>query len=152
MNSVWAGSLSLAATEEVEVSFSSWSYLDVSVRSVRVSSLCIQLEMPCLQTRQVSPFRNPRIKACLAAPRGLSQPRHVFHRFLAPKHPPYTLCSLTTLIPRRGGPGSPLSVLIDPQARGTTSSGRGQPWTTAAENTPGSSYEARAGPWPRSNE
>jgi hypothetical protein len=49
-------------------------------------------------TRQVSPFRHLPIKACLAAPRSLSQPRHVFHQFLAPKHPPYTLCSLTTLI------------------------------------------------------
>ena len=52
-------------------------------------------------TRQVSPFRHLRIKACLAAPRSLSQPRHVFHRFLAPKHPPNTLRSLTTFILRQ---------------------------------------------------
>ena len=35
MNPVWAGSRSLAATEEVEFSFYSWRYLDVSVPSVR---------------------------------------------------------------------------------------------------------------------
>ena len=43
--------------------------------------------------RRVSPFGNPRIIACLAAPRGLSQPRNVLHRFLAPEHPPCTLSS-----------------------------------------------------------
>ena len=34
MNPVWAGSRSLAATREVEVSFFSWGYLDVSVPCV----------------------------------------------------------------------------------------------------------------------
>ena len=36
-----------------------------------------------------------RIKACLAAPRSLSQPSHVLHRLWTPRHPPYTLSSLT---------------------------------------------------------
>lgn len=36
---VWAGSLSLAATEEVEVSFLSWGYLDVSVHPVHFATL-----------------------------------------------------------------------------------------------------------------
>src|SRR5262245_49814326 len=47
---------------------------------------------------EVSLFRDLRIKACLAAPRSLSHPRHVFHSFSAPRHPPYTLSSLTTFI------------------------------------------------------
>ena len=40
---------------------------------------------------------DPRIIACLAAPRGLSQLNHVLRRLWTPRHPPYTLCSLTTL-------------------------------------------------------
>ena len=47
---------------------------------------------------RVSPFGNPRIVACLAAPRGLSQPYYVLRRFLAPDHPPCTLRVLTTKI------------------------------------------------------
>ena len=39
MNSVWALSISLAATEEVEVSFLSWGYLDVSVHPVHFATL-----------------------------------------------------------------------------------------------------------------
>ena len=46
---------------------------------------------PRSPTVGVSPFRYPRIKACLSAPRGLSQTSHVFRRFLAPEHPPCTL-------------------------------------------------------------
>ena len=42
---------------------------------------------------RVSPFGNPRIKACLTAPRGLSQPGYVLLRLSAPRHPPYALCS-----------------------------------------------------------
>ena len=45
---------------------------------------------------------HPRIIACLAAPRGLSQPSHVLLRLWTPRHPPYTLCSLTTLFFLRG--------------------------------------------------
>lgn len=39
-------------------------------------------------------LRDPRIKACLAAPRGLSQLCHVFRRLSTPKHPPRTLSCL----------------------------------------------------------
>ena len=48
---------------------------------------------------QVSLFRDLRIEGCLAPPRSLSQPCHVFHRFRAPKHPPYTLGSLSAILP-----------------------------------------------------
>ena len=36
-------------------------------------NLCIQLQMTGHDSRRVSPFRHPRIKGCLAPPRGLSQ-------------------------------------------------------------------------------
>ena len=39
---VWPLSLSLAATKEIDVSFSSSSYLDVSVQRVSSVYLCIQ--------------------------------------------------------------------------------------------------------------
>ena len=42
---VWAHSRSLAATEEVEVSFFSCRYLDVSVPCVPFRNLCIQLRI-----------------------------------------------------------------------------------------------------------
>jgi len=41
----------------------------------------------------VSPFGHIRVKGYLAPYRILSQPYHVLHRFLKPRHPPYTLCS-----------------------------------------------------------
>ena len=41
----------------------------------------------------VSPFGHIRVKGYLAPHRILSQPYHVLHRFLKPRHPPYTLCS-----------------------------------------------------------
>ena len=40
---------------------------------------------------------HPRIKACLAAPRGFSQLGHDLLRLWTPRHPPCTLSSLTTL-------------------------------------------------------
>ena len=44
-------------------------------------------------------LRNPRINACLAAPRGISQLCHVFLRLWTPDHPPCTLFCLD-LFPR----------------------------------------------------
>ena len=71
--SVWAVSRSLAATEEITIVFFSWGYWDVSVLLVRLCNLCIQLQMFRHYPKRVSPFRDLRIKACLAAPRSLSQ-------------------------------------------------------------------------------
>ena len=57
---------------------------------------------PTLARRQeISPGRFPdlgdlRIKARLTAPRSLSQLCHALRRLWIPRHPPYTLCSLTT--------------------------------------------------------
>lgn len=51
-------------------------------------------------TCRVAPFGNLRITSCLALTRSLSQPRHVLHRSLPPRHPPHTLSSLTVLTRR----------------------------------------------------
>ena len=48
--------------------------------------------------RWVSPFRNFRVKGCLAPRRNLSQPYHVFHRSFKPRHPPYTLTFLQGML------------------------------------------------------
>ena len=66
-----AGPRSLVATEGVSIDFLSSGYLDISVPRVRLATLCIQVTIPPM--RWVSPFGNPRIKANLSAPRGLSQ-------------------------------------------------------------------------------
>ena len=80
-----------------------------SPRSLLTPMYSVPVSMP--STWRVSPFGNPRIIACLAAPRGLSQPRHVFHRLLAPEHPPCTLSSLTTITPSLCSPRSPQRTL-----------------------------------------
>ena len=66
-----ASSRSLVATREISVDFFSSGYLDISVHQVRFHTLCIQVWMT--PKGRVSPFGNPRIKASLPAPRGLSQ-------------------------------------------------------------------------------
>ena len=70
---VWASPRSLAATDGISIDFFSCRYLDVSVPCVRLRHLCIQCRMTGYDPRRVSPFGNLRIKACLAAPRSLSQ-------------------------------------------------------------------------------
>ena len=59
---VWASSTSLAATTEITIVFFSCAYLDVSVQRV-----CF-LSDDWSSTRQVSPFRNVRIKRYLLLP------------------------------------------------------------------------------------
>ena len=65
--SVWALSISLAATLEIDVSFSSSGYLDVSVHRVPSVYLLIQYTVTGCASR-VSPFRYLRIPACLRLP------------------------------------------------------------------------------------
>ena len=62
---VWALSLSLAATQEIDVSFSSSGYLDVSVRRVPSVALCIHAAVTTHYRRRVSPFGYPWVSACL---------------------------------------------------------------------------------------
>ena len=79
---VWAVPRSLAATDGITIVFSSWGYLDVSVPPVRLIYLCIQYMILEHYLQWVSPFGNPRVKACLAANRGLSQLTASFIAFL----------------------------------------------------------------------
>ena len=70
---VWAVSVSLAATQEIEFSFSSSAYLDVSVQ--RVCSLLTQSDCP--SDSRVAPFGNHRINSFLQIPgayRSLTRP------------------------------------------------------------------------------
>lgn len=62
----WPGPRSLATTSGVSVDVLSSGYLDVSVPRVRFPNLCIQSGIPI--ARWVSPFGNPRIKACSRLP------------------------------------------------------------------------------------
>ena len=68
---VWAIPASLAATKGIAIAFSSSGYLDGSVP--RVGAFAAG-HVPS----QVVPFGNPRVKACLTAHRGLSQPSTSF--------------------------------------------------------------------------
>ena len=57
--------------------------------------LCIQIAVIPYDRNQVPPFGDPRITACLAAPRGFSQPTTSFFGVCASRHP---LCALARLL------------------------------------------------------
>ena len=90
---VWALPLSLAATDGIDVSFSSSGYLDVSVPRVPFHTLWIHVRM----TEGCSAgFPHSEISGSMdmcSSPK-LFAAYHVFHRLLVPRHPP---CALTTL-------------------------------------------------------
>ena len=65
---VWPLSISLAATLEIDVSFFSSGYLDVSVHRVPSIRLCIHLTVTAHYHRRVSPFGHPWINTCLRFP------------------------------------------------------------------------------------
>ena len=90
---VWPLSLSLAATNEIDVSFSSSGYLDVSVHRVPFHTLWIGVWI--LEVCS-SGFPHSDISGSMdicSSPK-LFAAYHVFHRLLVPRHPP---CALTTL-------------------------------------------------------
>ena len=90
---VWALSISLAATLEIEVSFFSSGYLDVSVPPVPFHTLWIGVWI--LEVCS-SGFPHSDISGSMdicSSPK-LFAAYHVFHRLLVPRHPP---CALTTL-------------------------------------------------------
>ena len=94
---VWALSISLAATFEITVVFSSSGYLDVSVHRVPFHTLWIGVWMT-----GVCPagFPHSDISGSLdicSSPK-LFAAYHVFHRLLVPRHPPYALSSMTNLL------------------------------------------------------
>ena len=92
---VWALPRSLAATDGIDVSFSSSPYLDVSVQAVPDVTLWIHVT-----TTEVSSARFPHsdisgsMDIC-SSPK-LFAAYHVFHRLLVPRHPPCALISLTS--------------------------------------------------------
>ena len=99
---VWALSVSLAATQEIDVSFSSCSYLDVSVhyvyRLLAMNSLVKQL------TTKLVRFPHSEISG---SKRTYRSPKHigvspVLHRLLVPRHPPCALIHLTLSTLRLG--------------------------------------------------
>ena len=94
---VWALSISLAATLEIDVSFSSSWYLDVSVPRVPDVWLCIHHT-----TTEVCSVRFPHSEICgsmcICHSPQLIAAYHVFHRLLVPRHPPCALYSLTNCV------------------------------------------------------
>ena len=87
---VWALSRSLAATYEIDVSFSSSGYLDVSVHRVPLHTLWIGVWMT-----GVLPAGFPHSDICgsmdICSYPQLFAAYHVFHRLLVPRHPPCAL-------------------------------------------------------------
>ena len=93
---VWALSRSLAATNEIDVSFSSSGYLDVSVHRVPLHTLCIGVWMT---GGFPAGFPHSDISGSMdicSSPK-LFAAYHVFHRLLVPRHPPCALICLTSL-------------------------------------------------------
>ena len=91
---VWALSLSLAATKEIDVSFSSSGYLDVSVPRVPFHTLWIGVWMTEVSS---AGFPHSEISGSMdicSSPK-LFAAYHVFRRLLVPRHPPCALHCLT---------------------------------------------------------
>ena len=94
---VWPLSLSLAATNKIDVSFSSSGYLDVSVH--RVPSVWLWIYHTVTEVFSAG-FPHSDIsgsKDICSSPK-LFAAYHVFHRLLVPRHPPYALSSMTNLL------------------------------------------------------
>ena len=94
---VWALSRSLAATYEIDVSFSSSGYLDVSVHRVPLLTLWIRVRIPEVFS---GGFPHSDISGSLdicSSPK-LFAAYHVFHRLLVPRHPPCALSSITIMM------------------------------------------------------
>ena len=95
---VWALPRSLAATDGIDVSFSSSGYLDVSVPRVPLRTLWIHVRMTVVRT---AGFPHSDISGSMdmcSSPK-LFAAYHVFHRLSVPRHPPCALFCLTSLIP-----------------------------------------------------
>ena len=98
---VWALSISLAATLEIDVSFSSSGYLDVSVHRVPFLTLWIGVR---IHEGFSCGFPHSDISGSMdicSSPK-LFAAYHVFHRLLVPRHPPYALSSITNINFLRG--------------------------------------------------
>ncbi len=91
---VWALPISLAATLEIDVSFFSSGYLDVSVHRVPGHTLWIHV-----WSTEVCSVRFPHSEICgslvICTSPQLFAAYHVFLRLLVPRHPPCALGCLT---------------------------------------------------------
>ena len=92
---VWPLSISLAATLEIDVSFSSSGYLDVSVHRVPFLTLWIGVRITEVCSARFPHSDIPGSLLMCSSPR-LFAAYHVFHRLLVPRHPP---CALSCFIP-----------------------------------------------------
>ena len=94
---VWPLSISLAATLEIDFSFSSSGYLDVSVHRVPFHTLWIGVWMT-----GVLPAGFPHSDICgsmdICSSPQLFAAYHVFLRLLVPRHPPCALSCLTSFL------------------------------------------------------
>ena len=99
---VWPLSISLAATLEIDFSFSSSGYLDVSVPRVPLHTLWIGVWI-----HEVFSCRFPHSEICgsrdICSSPQLIAAYHVFHRLLVPRHPPCALSRLTISSPPVSG-------------------------------------------------
>ena len=103
---VWPLSISLAATLEIDVSFFSSGYLDVSVPRVPLHALWIGAWIAEVCS---AGFPHSEISGSLdicSSPK-LFAAYHVFHRLLVPRHPPYALFSMTNLTQKAFLSGAP---------------------------------------------
>ena len=94
--SVWPLSISLAATLEIEFSFSSSGYLDVSVHRVPFHTLCIGVWMTGVLPAGF-PHSDIHGSLDICSSPWLFAAYHVFHRLSVPRHPPCALSCLTFL-------------------------------------------------------
>ena len=94
---VWPLSLSLAATYEIDVSFSSSPYLDVSVQAVPLLTLCIGVRMTGVFPAGFPHSDIHGSKDICSSP-WLFAAYHVFLRLLVPRHPPCALFCLTSAL------------------------------------------------------
>ena len=98
---VWAVPLSLAATDGIDVSFFSSRYLDVSVPWVRSARPMHSGGSDRLLHRPGFPIRRSPDQRSFASFPELIAGYNVLRRLSMPRHPPYTLSSLTTFIDHR---------------------------------------------------
>ena len=87
---VWPLSISLAATLEIDFSFSSSGYLDVSVHRVPFHTLWIGVWMTGVFPAGF-PHSDIRGSRDICSSPRLFAACHVFHRLLVPRHPPCAL-------------------------------------------------------------
>ena len=93
---VWPLSISLAATLEIDVSFSSSPYLDVSVQAVPLLTLWIGVRMIRV-CRTGFPHSDICGSKVICTSPQLFAAYHVFRRLLVPRHPPCAL--IARLVP-----------------------------------------------------